>query len=129
MPQMQAVSSYTGKGWGSATLSCERSSGRRVVPRLSDIRDKLKSIAGKDVDLSIVKRGDKFDYGPTSLSMTTESTMNDALFCAIHVDSALARDAMASLVAELTHCHCRRRWYVRASSGQSRRFPGLADAA
>lgn len=28
--------------------------------------------------------------------------MNDALFCSIHVDSALARDAMASLVAKLT---------------------------
>jgi hypothetical protein len=28
--------------------------------------------------------------------------MTDALFCSIHVDSALARDAMASLVAELT---------------------------
>lgn len=28
--------------------------------------------------------------------------MNDALFCSIHVDSALARNAMASLVAELT---------------------------
>lgn len=28
--------------------------------------------------------------------------MNDALFCSISVDSALARDAMASLVAELT---------------------------
>jgi hypothetical protein len=28
--------------------------------------------------------------------------MNDALFCSIHVDSALPRDAMASLVAELT---------------------------
>ena len=28
--------------------------------------------------------------------------MNDALFCSIHVDGALARDAMASLVAELT---------------------------
>jgi hypothetical protein len=28
--------------------------------------------------------------------------MNDALFCSIHVDSSLAREAMASLVAELT---------------------------
>ena len=28
--------------------------------------------------------------------------MNDALFCSIHVDGALARDAMALLVAELT---------------------------
>jgi hypothetical protein len=28
--------------------------------------------------------------------------MNDALFCSIHVDSSLRRDAMASLVAELT---------------------------
>jgi hypothetical protein len=28
--------------------------------------------------------------------------MNDALFCSIHVDSSLARDAMASLVAKLT---------------------------
>jgi len=28
--------------------------------------------------------------------------MNDALFCSIHVDSALPREAMASLVAELT---------------------------
>jgi hypothetical protein len=28
--------------------------------------------------------------------------MNDALFCSIHVDSSLPRDAMASLVAELT---------------------------
>lgn len=28
--------------------------------------------------------------------------MNDALFCSIHVDSALARNAMAVLVAELT---------------------------
>ncbi|HEX8106824.1 MAG TPA: hypothetical protein VF516_03805 [Kofleriaceae bacterium] len=28
--------------------------------------------------------------------------MNDALFCSIHVDSSLSRDAMASLVAELT---------------------------
>lgn len=28
--------------------------------------------------------------------------MNDALFCSIHVDSSVARDAMASLVAELT---------------------------
>jgi hypothetical protein len=28
--------------------------------------------------------------------------MNDALFCSIHVDSALRRDAMALLVAELT---------------------------
>lgn len=36
----------------------------KVVPRLSDIRDKLESIAGKGVDLSIVKRGGKFDHGP-----------------------------------------------------------------
>ena len=28
--------------------------------------------------------------------------MNDALFCSIHVDSSFARDAMASLIAELT---------------------------
>ncbi|TMQ15511.1 MAG: hypothetical protein E6J90_25245 [Deltaproteobacteria bacterium] len=28
--------------------------------------------------------------------------MNDALFCSIHVDSSLARNAMASLIAELT---------------------------
>lgn len=28
--------------------------------------------------------------------------MNDALFCSIHVDSALSRGSMASLVAELT---------------------------
>ena len=28
--------------------------------------------------------------------------MNDALFCSIHVDSSLPREAMASLVAELT---------------------------
>ncbi len=36
----------------------------KVVSRLSDIRDKLESIAGKGVDLSIVKRGGKFDHGP-----------------------------------------------------------------
>lgn len=36
----------------------------KVVPRLSDIRDKLESIAGKPVDLSVVKRGGKFDHGP-----------------------------------------------------------------
>jgi hypothetical protein len=28
--------------------------------------------------------------------------MNDALFCSVHVDSSLSRDAMSSLVAELT---------------------------
>jgi hypothetical protein len=28
--------------------------------------------------------------------------MNDALFCSIHVDSSLAREAMASQIAELT---------------------------
>lgn len=28
--------------------------------------------------------------------------MNDALFCSIHVDSSMPREAMASLVAELT---------------------------
>ena len=37
-----------------------------VVPRLSDIRKKLQTIAGKHVDLSIVKRGGKFDHGPYS---------------------------------------------------------------
>jgi hypothetical protein len=36
----------------------------KVVPRLSNIRDKLESIAGKGVDLSVVKRGGKFDHGP-----------------------------------------------------------------
>jgi hypothetical protein len=36
----------------------------KVAPRLSDIRDKLESIAGKGVDLSVVKRGGKFDHGP-----------------------------------------------------------------
>lgn len=36
----------------------------KVIPRLSDIRDKLESITGKGVDLSIVKRGGKFDHGP-----------------------------------------------------------------
>ena len=36
----------------------------KVVPRLSDIRDKLEPIAGKPVDLSVVKRGGKFDHGP-----------------------------------------------------------------
>ena len=34
--------------------------------------------------------------------LTAESVMNDALFCSIYVDSSLSRDAMASLVAELT---------------------------
>ena len=36
----------------------------KVVPRLSDVRDKLESVAGIGVDLSIVKRGGKFDHGP-----------------------------------------------------------------
>lgn len=36
----------------------------KVVPRLSDIRDRLESIVGKGVDLSIVKRSGKFDQGP-----------------------------------------------------------------
>lgn len=36
----------------------------KVVPRLSDVRDKLESVAGKGVDLSIVKRGGQFDQGP-----------------------------------------------------------------
>jgi hypothetical protein len=36
----------------------------KIVPRLSDIRDKLESITGKGVDLSIVKRGGAFDRGP-----------------------------------------------------------------
>jgi hypothetical protein len=36
----------------------------KVMPRLSDVRDKLESIAGKGVDLSIVKRGGDFDHGP-----------------------------------------------------------------
>jgi len=35
-----------------------------VVPRLSDIRKKLQMLAGKKVDLSIVKHGSKFDHGP-----------------------------------------------------------------
>ncbi|TMQ15512.1 MAG: DUF4157 domain-containing protein [Deltaproteobacteria bacterium] len=35
-----------------------------VVPRLSDIRKKLQTIAGKHVDLSIVRHGGKFDRGP-----------------------------------------------------------------
>jgi hypothetical protein len=36
----------------------------KVVPRLSDIRDKLESVAGVGVDLSVVKRGGNFDRGP-----------------------------------------------------------------
>jgi hypothetical protein len=36
----------------------------KVVPRLSDIRDKLEAVSGTDVDLSVVKRGGKFDRGP-----------------------------------------------------------------
>lgn len=36
----------------------------KAVPRLSDIRDRLESISGKGVDLSIVKRGGNFDHGP-----------------------------------------------------------------
>ena len=36
----------------------------KVVPRLSDTRDKLEAIAGQGVDLSVVKRGGKFDHGP-----------------------------------------------------------------
>jgi hypothetical protein len=35
-----------------------------VVPRLSDIRKKLQTIAGRHVDLSIVRHGGKFDQGP-----------------------------------------------------------------
>jgi len=35
-----------------------------LVPRLSDIRDGLESVAGIGVDLSAVKRGGKFDRGP-----------------------------------------------------------------
>lgn len=77
----------------------------KVVPRLNEVRDKLESIAGKDVDLSIVRRGGNFDHGPpwTLLShfLTLELIMNDALFCSIYVDSSLPRDATASLVAEL----------------------------
>jgi len=36
----------------------------KVVPRLSDVRDKLEATTGKGVDLSIVKRGGEFDHGP-----------------------------------------------------------------
>jgi hypothetical protein len=36
----------------------------KVVPRLSDVRDKLEAVAGIGVDLSIVKSGGQFDRGP-----------------------------------------------------------------
>lgn len=36
----------------------------KVVPRLSDVRDRLEAVAGTGVDLSIVKRGGQFDRGP-----------------------------------------------------------------
>jgi hypothetical protein len=36
----------------------------KLEPRLSDVRDKLKSIVGVPVDLSVVKRGGQFDHGP-----------------------------------------------------------------
>lgn len=36
----------------------------KLEPRLSDIRDKLTSVVGIHVDLSVVKRGGQFDHGP-----------------------------------------------------------------
>jgi Domain of unknown function (DUF4157) len=36
----------------------------KVVPRLSDVRDKLEAVSGMGVDLSVVRRGGKFDRGP-----------------------------------------------------------------
>jgi len=36
----------------------------KLVPRLSDVRDRLEGVAGVGVDLSVVKRGGRFDRGP-----------------------------------------------------------------
>ena len=60
---MQAASSYSGKGGVGYVVVCEKLAGWKVVPRLSDMRDKLESIAGKPVDRQAAKRGGKFDHG------------------------------------------------------------------
>ena len=36
----------------------------KLVPRLSDLRDRLETLTGTGVDLSVIKRGGQFDRGP-----------------------------------------------------------------
>lgn len=36
----------------------------KLAPRLSDLRDRLETLTGTGVDLSVIKRGGQFDRGP-----------------------------------------------------------------